>query len=130
MFDLYVNYLGDEILDGWLEQEETMRVYAKDGHEEVVSVLDVLPTRMSDSGVVAIAAINKHASEARTLALSAEGMHTGTEYRLITVNGDSTDAYNDVDVNGVTLTVGEWLPLPENLQVTLDAHSVNVIQIR
>ena len=130
VFDLYVNYLGDEILDGWMEDQETMRVTAKDGHEEVVPVLDVLPTRMSGSGMIAIAAVNKHASEARTLTLTAEGCGSATQYRVITVNGESVDAYNDMDRNDVTLQEGEWLPLTGDVQVSLAAHSVNVIQMK
>jgi len=130
VFNLYVNYLGDEILDSWMENEETMCVSAKNGRKETVSVLDVLPTRMSDSGMVAIAAINKHADEARSLIVSSVGHVAGKEYRMITVNGESIDSYNDINAEQVTLQEGEWKPLDEHMEVTLQAHSVNVIQIR
>ena len=130
VFDLYVNYLGDEILDGWMENDETMHVLAKDGHAEDVAVLDVLPTRISESGMVAIAAVNKHADQPRCLTLDQESAQAGKEYRVITVNGESPDSYNDVGMEQVTLTEGTWQPVQGPVQAELQAHSVNVIQIR
>ena len=130
VFDLYVNYLGEEILDSWLQDEEMMCVTDKDGHEQNVSVLDVLPTRMSDSGVVAIAAVNKHAHEGRALDLFPEGPFLGKKYRVITVNGESKDSYNDVEMEQVTLQEGPWQMLTGHMEVQLQPHSVNVIQIR
>ncbi len=130
VFDLYVNYLGDEILDGWMNDEETMQVFAKDGHEEFVPVLDILATRISENGMLAIAAVNKHTCESRTLMLNHNQSPFCKEYRVITVNGESTDSFNDVGVEQVTLTEGKWQPLTEELSVELQAHSVNVIQLR
>ncbi len=130
VFDLYVNNLGDEILDGWINDEETMRVLAKDGHEEQVPVLDILPTRISENGILAVAAVNKHACESRTLTLNSHLNLTGKEYRVLTVNGVSPDSFNDVGTEHVRLTESEWKPLAESLSVELQAHSVNVIQIR
>ena len=130
IFDLYVNYLGDEILDGWMENEETMTVIAKNGRAEKVPVLDVLPTRISENGTLAIAAVNKHAAETRLLALSDNALQTGTEYRMITVNGAGPDACNDVGLEQVKLTEGDWQPLTKALQVELPPHSASVIQIR
>lgn len=130
VFDLYVNYLGEEILDLWAQDEETMRVTGKAGNEEKVSVLDVLCTRREADGLLAVAAVNKHASEVRTLSLAAEGPFAGKEYRIITVNGESADSYNDIGVEQVTLQEGEWQPLNGLLEVEIQAHSVNVIQIR
>jgi len=92
-------------------------------------LLMTLPTRCAD-GMLAIAAVNKHASQARTLSLSLAELEA-KEYRVITVNGESTESYNDIGVEQVTLCEGNWLPLAGGmLEVDLGAHSVNVIQIR
>ena len=107
-----------------------MHVLAKDGQEEHVSVVDTLPTRITENGMLAIPAVNKHACEPRMLMMNANLCPTCKEYRVITVNGESTDSFNDVDAEQVTLTEGEWLPLTEEMSVELQAHSVNVIQIR
>ena len=46
------------------------------------------------------------------------------------MNGESTEAYNDVGVNGVTLKAGEWKKQEQPAEIDLPAHSVNVIQMR
>jgi len=131
IFDLYVNYMGDEILDCWSNACETMQVVGKTGLHENVSVVDLLPTRMSDSGMLAIAAVNKHASESRTLAMAIESLSPWASYRVITVNGETTESYNDIDTEQVTLSRGEWLPVAQGtLEVTLAPHSANVVQLR
>ena len=129
VFDLYVNYLGEEIVDGWMDDALRMDVPHKNGGIQTVDVLDVLPTRRGDDGTLAIAAVNKHPSDAQTLSLRFEGA-AGKEYRVVTVNGESTESYNDVGVDGVALTEGPWQPMPADAAFTLAPHSVNVIQIR
>lgn len=86
---------------------------------------------MSDSGMLAIAAVNKHASESRTIALAIESLSPWASYRVITVNGETTESYNDIDTEQVTLSRGEWLPVAQGtLEVTLAPHSANVVQLR
>ena len=84
---------------------------AKDGHAEDVSVLDVLPTRISESGMEAIVAVNKHADQSRCLTLDQELAQAGKEYRVITVNGESPDSYTDVGMEQVRLTEGTLQPV-------------------
>ena len=131
IFDLYVNYLGEEILDGWDDHAETMHVVGKTGNHEDVPVLDVLPTRMRESAMLCVAAVNKHASESRELTIALEGKAAAGQYRVITVNGESTEAYNDIGVEQVCLTEGEWQPITADvLTVCLQPHSANVIQMK
>ena len=53
-----------------------------------------------------------------------------TEGEIVhTLNGESCDSYNDIDVNGITLRTGEWTGCTEEISVTLEPHSVNVIEI-
>ena len=128
VFDLYVNYLGDEILDLWNPDAcEMMKVRAKNGRYTEVPVLDVLATKRSWDDVTAVSVVNKHASEARSITLDVEN---AAEYRIVTVNGDSTESYNDVNVNGVALTEGEWMPVSGSVTAELAPHSVNIIEIR
>ncbi len=130
IFDLYVNYLGDEILDSWMENGAAMHVVGKAGNHEDVSVLDVLATRRRGTNDLAVAAVNKHPSEKQVLALTAEGNYTAGSYRVVTVNGPETGSYNDIGTEQVKLTEGEWLPVTgRTLEVTLEPHSANVIQL-
>jgi len=65
------------------------------------------------------------------LSIAMEGAARAKEYRLITVNGESTESYNDIGVEQVRLTRGEWKPVTGNvLNVTLQPHSANVIQLK
>ena len=130
IFDLYVNYLGDEITDSLPENIPVMDARHKDGHTECVDVLDILPTRRSADGMLAVAAVNKHPSDPQKLILRTPENGYG-EYRVITVNGESTESYNGIGLNGVTLTEGEWQKRTEAPpEIDLPAHSVNVIQMR
>ena len=129
VFDLYVNHLGDEILDGWEETGETMAVTGKNGQRENVPVLDVLCTRRSRDGVIAIAAVNKHPSECRVLNLAWEGGFSTREYRVLSIQGESTESYNDVDREQVKMEEGTWQSTAVPLSITLPAHSVQVIEI-
>ena len=128
VFELYVNYLGDEVLDCEAAGAPTMTVRGKDGAEAQVAALDVLWTRRASDGVTAIAAVNKHPSQ--PLALELPAVPGARAYRVLAVNGDSTEAYNDVGYQGVALTEGPWEPWREGLTVTLAPHGVHVIQLR
>ena len=75
---------------------------------------------------IAIAAVNKHPSEAQTIRIPLEKMSTVTLYRCC---GNSPDSYNDVDRNEVfieTLPMGE---VEQFAEIELAPHSVNIIQI-
>ena len=130
VFDLYVNHLGDEILDGWAETGETIAVTGKNGQQEKVPVLDVLCTRRSRDGVIAVSAVNKHPGESRTLTLTWEGGFSACEYRVLSIQGESTESYNDVDREQVKLEEGAWQSAAGPLTISLPAHSVQVIEMK
>lgn len=129
VFDLYVNYLGDLALDGWLEGNyQTMEVISKEGEVYNINVLDILPTYDTKKDVYSLAVVNKSANEKQQLMI--DGMDTKlTEYRIITVNGNSTESYNDVNHTGVSLKKGEWTAIQDNKYV-FEPHSVNVVQFK
>ena len=129
VFDLYVNYLGDEVLNLWAEDVDTMPVHTKEGRPEDVEVLDVLGTRFSKDGTLAFAAVNKHPSETKELTLNT-GVHGVYRSRRITVWGECTESYNDIGHTEVTLSEGAWRKGEGSLRVRLLPHSVNVIQVR
>ena len=128
VFDLYVNYLGEEILDSRESGAGTMSVTGKDGATAEVPVLDVLCTRRRRDGLLAVAAVNKHPTEARELAV--ETRDAAREYRLISVVSDGVDAFNDIGHTGIELVEGEWKPCEGPLCLSLAPHSVHVLQVR
>lgn len=129
VFDLYVNYLGNIALDGWFDDpHKTINVKSKEGELVDVRILDVLPTYDEAKKMYSIAVVNKSAREEESLII--ENMEQKLrEYKIITVNGDSTEAYNDINHTGVTLRGSQWKVIRDNLY-TFEPHSVNVIQFR
>ena len=124
VFDLYVNYLGETVLDSLQEGVGAFTATGKAGSTETVAALDLLPTLRSD-GLYCVAAVNKHPTEAASLHI---GLDPG-ECRVISVAGER-DACNDVDRTGVRLTEGPWQPFDPAVPVRLAPHSVSVVQIK
>ena len=52
-----------------------------------------------------------------------------TRVTLLTLNGDSKDAYNDVGHEGVAVTETDLGLCDGAVEITLEAHSVNVIRL-
>lgn len=127
MFDLYVNYLGDIVLDTWSKETPSMKVKAKDGRELSVDALDIVATKWSDRPGLAIAAVNKEPEESLTLFLnfhSAKG-----NVKLFTISGNSTESYNDMGHEEVRIEESEAGAFRMGMEIALKAHSVNVIWI-
>ncbi|MBQ4353768.1 MAG: alpha-N-arabinofuranosidase, partial [Clostridia bacterium] len=104
---------------------ETLSVKDKQGRAHTVDALDVVATLRND-GVIAVSAVNKDAENSRTLTLSVPG---AKKYRVHTLNGESTESYNDIGVNGIVLRDGEWTDCGGEISIDLEAHSVNIIEI-
>lgn len=125
VFDLYVNYLGDQIVDSWTEDVPVKNMsVAKE--TESVKQADVLVTSFSNRSGYAVAAINKQAEEELELVLElqAEG-----QVILHYISGESTEAYNDIDREMVTIQHEELGTFQSGMSVRLKPHSVNIIQI-
>ena len=127
VFDLYVNQLGDTVIDLWQQGDmPTMTVPHKRGGERTVDCLDLLATTFSDKPGIAIAAVNKDAENTHTITIP---LDKAAHITLLTLNGDSKNAYNDVDHEGVTVTETALDLCCGTLEVALPAHSVNIIRI-
>ena len=129
VFDLYVNELGDEILDFWAKDPAQIEVKDKQGRTVSVDELDVLATRRTADNMLAVAAVNKNASESRVLGLAFDGA-APREYRICTVNGPEPESYNDIGREEIALRASAWAPVPADGAYALEPHSVNVIQFR
>ena len=127
VFDLYVNYLGDIILDSWTEGMDRMDVKnGASGETESTELLDILATRFSDREGTALAIVNKHPLESReiTLDLDAEG-----EAVLYRIAGESTESYNDIGREEVRIEREDLGAYRPGMRVPLKPHSVSVLQI-
>lgn len=127
VFNLYVNYLGDTIIDSWSEEVPTMKVTHKHGKEMELETLDILATKWSDKSGIALSVINKHPVESQTISLSFSCNEK--KVNLYGISGETPDSYNDVDHNEVTIfneILGDY---HTNMEITIKPHSVNIIQI-
>ena len=126
VFRMYVKLLGDTVLDQWSPEKESMTVRSKTGEMCEVDAIDAVATLRQD-GVIAVAAVNKDASARRQITLEIPGT---VSYRVHTLNGDSTEAYNDVGVDGIRQKTGDWTDCDGSAEIMLEPHSVNVIEIK
>ncbi len=130
VFDLYVNYLGDTVIDLWAENEIPM-ITVKHKYGNIISVeqVDILATKWQNKAGMAIAAVNKHQTEAQVLKI-----YTGTEKAVFNVVmysicGNTEDSYNDINRNEVSIIKSEVGKCSAELTVELKPHSVNIIQL-
>lgn len=126
VFDLYVNYLGDIVLDSWDEDNPEKIMTSRDKKQVNVKQLDVVVTSFSDKAGYAIAAVNKESSGEQSVELdfAAEG-----KVSVYYISGSSAKAYNDIHCDGVRLIKEELGDYRQGMEITLKPHSVNVIQI-
>lgn len=131
VFDLYVNYLGDTILDTWSESEmPVISVRHKDGRRLSVDSLDVLATKWSDRTGAAIAAINKHQTEAQSISVSLDySAEVHGNVTMYSVCAEDADSYNDVGRTEVEIKKTELGSYRRGMEILLEPHSVNIIQI-
>lgn len=128
VFDLYVNYLGDTVIDLWSEETPMMQVTNKNGGKVQTDTLDLLATKWADSGNIAVAVVNKHPLSDQELALSFRSIQGEvTIYRL---NGSSPDSYNDVDRTEVEIIEEQLGCFYDGMKIRIAPHSVNIIQIK
>jgi len=127
VFDLYVNHLGDTVVDLWTDTAlPAMTVPHKQGQSVVVESLDLLATTFSDKSGMAIAAVNKDPENACIISLP---LASGMQVILHTVNGENKDSYNDVDHDGVTITKHDLGLHKGSIDIALAPHSVNLIEL-
>ena len=127
VFDLYVNHMGDTVVDLWAQDKiPTMTVSHKQGHPVVVDSLDLLATIFSDQPGMAVAAVNKDPDQAHSIILPLAGK---TQVTVRTVNGPSKDSYNDVGHEEVRLTEADLGVHEGAIEIALAPHSVNVIEL-
>ena len=95
------------------------------GGERTVDAIDLIATAFSDKPGLAVAAVNKDPETEHTLRIP---MTEASQVTVMTLNGDSKDAYNDHGHEGVRVTEAD-LGMVSELGVTLPPHSVSVIRI-
>lgn len=134
VFDLYVNYMGDVVLDAWSEEMPKLFVKHKNGADLTVDALDVLVTGWSDQEGIAVAVVNKDPEKEQTVTLDLTALSQLPKGQmqavLYTVSGNTTESYNDVDHEEVKIVERQPALLGNEMDVVFLPHSVNVVVIR
>ena len=124
VFWLYANLLKGTVLKSWTEGVPTLSGETN-GKARVVDAVDAVVT--GDGKACAVAAVNKDPAAPQTLEFTALDAHF-SEMRVHTLNGPSTDAFNDVDRTEVGVSASDWEPYTG--RAVLPPHSVSVIELR
>lgn len=129
VFDMYVNHLGEEVLDAYAQGMPIWQVSSKEGQNVTVDAVDMVATRHSLSGRLAIAAVNKHdiCAQEVTLNLAVKGR----EINITTLAGKESDDYNDVGRTHCIPYKSNSFSFKSNgeVSISLPPHSVNIIEI-
>lgn len=126
VFDLYVNYLGDMVLDSWEEENPVAQMKAKDGEPRQIEMLDTVVTAFRDKPGYAVAAVNKDAAHTQDIRLDLEAEGSVSLHYIC---GESTESYNDVGHTEVTVLHKELGAYTPGMTITLEPHSVTIICI-
>ncbi len=128
VFDLFVNYMGDTVVDTFAEDMPVMTARNnKSGTTATVDALDVAAARWSDRDGLSISAVNKDPVSSQGMVL--DPCYAGCKVQIYTVNGPSPDAYNDIGREEVKLTAKEAVIYEKDMILHLEPHSVNVIHV-
>lgn len=127
VFDLYVNYMGDTVVDLWADAVPEMKVTGKDGREHTIDTLDMVATVWSDRPGMALAVVNKHREE--TFDICIPQAYCGAKTTVYRLEGKGPDSYNDMGKVEVYIQKEEPGTCCEGMTVRIGPHSVNVIQL-
>lgn len=129
VFDLYVNYLKDTVVDAYCEDMPNAVFTDKQQREVKVDQLDVVATMGAQKGLVTLAVVNKSATSIAELAVEVD--HTPIRaYRMHTLSGACCDSYNDVDHQGTKISSTDWLEVTEPRPLAILPHSVNIVEVK
>ncbi len=128
IFDLYVNLMGDEVLDMYGGESMPYRVVSKDGRPVEIDQTDVLATKRGET--IAVSAVNKHAGKAAEMVLKLPV--AGKALHVRTLSGNAADDYNDIDRNSVVPFDNDsaiHAVSSDTVTLVLPPHSVNILTI-
>lgn len=130
VFDLYANYMYDTVIDIYTNETEQFEVSNKLGKKVMVDAVDVIATKCSETGKIAISAINKHPEKAMTVEINISQLSSGSQWKAYAIVGNHKDDYNDIGKENICIkTVQKVVSGDGFAEIKLAPHSVNAIMI-
>ena len=128
VFKMYTQMMGDEVIDCYQQDNPVMQAKDRFGRECNFGQVDVMATRRSSDGTIAVSLVNKHPCESVRVTLN--GLHAG-KTTLHVLTGKNGDAYNDIGLEGVRIQERNDLiagDKDDGLLADLPPCSVSVLQ--
>lgn len=128
VFRMYTRMMGDEVVDCYVGDAPMMRATDRFGQEHSISRVDIMATRRSADGTIAVSLVNKHPDELAQVVL--EGL-CAKEATMYVLAGENSDAYNDIGLEQVQIRERNDLITGNGdglLTVTLPPCSVSVLR--
>jgi alpha-N-arabinofuranosidase len=127
VFDMYVNSLGETVLDTLLQDNPVLKIRDKEGNPAETSALDVLTT-LDEKGNIVIAAVNKDPVQKHSIKLEILDGKTLSRYSMQTLAGKSPDSYNDIDKTEAVPSNFSDFAYKTGEDIFLPPHSVNILK--
>jgi alpha-N-arabinofuranosidase len=128
VFDMYVNELGDTVLDAFAESMPEIAVRDKAGNTAHTSALDLAAT-VNAAGDIVIAAVNKDGQSAQKLHLELTGRPLPSRYTIHTLSGKTTASYNDINHDEAVPEAPREAAYNAGEGIILPPHSVNIVTV-
>ncbi len=128
VFDMYVNGLGETVLDALSEDIPVLNVRDKEGNPAETSALDIVTT-LDGEGRIVIAAVNKDPARKHGIRPEFLDEKKPRSYSMRTLEGKSPDSCNDIGrTEAVPTSGGADLDYKAGDEIFLPPHSVNILQ--
>ena len=127
VFDMYVNNVGETVLDSYSTNNPIIDFIDKEGNIAKTAVIDSLAT-LNTGGKIVISAVNKDPVNKQNLRISWLGEKAPGSYTIRTLSGSGKDSYNDVDVNDAVPEEPGIRSYHAGDEIVLPAHSVNILE--
>jgi alpha-N-arabinofuranosidase len=127
VFDLYVNELGETVLDTYSTGEPVVKLRDKGGNDAETEALDLLAT-INSEGFVVLAAVNKDPVNPREFCVDWQGGPVPPAFCIHSLAGKSTESYNDINHNEAFPDAPRSASYKADDAICLPPHSVNIIR--
>ena len=127
VFDMYVNLLGETVLDTFASGIPALKTRDKEGDFVETAALDVLAT-LNAKGETVLAIVNKDPVNTHCLCPQWLRKDEPCRYIIQTLSGNDPDSYNDIDINEAApdeAVVREYKAVDN---INLPPHSINIVR--
>ncbi len=128
VFELYTKYMGDTVIDTWLQKKESFTV-TLEGKQIDVPVFDVIATKDSRQNGLSVAIINRHPDKTSELNLEGPDFIDYSSAVMYSISGASKDSFNDIKnpSNVKIKKTSIQFSIKDKKTVEVLPHSVNIL---